>query len=298
MPNKISGIIAPMPTPFVNEEVSLDHLRENVRKYAQTPLAGLFVLGSNGENKSLSEAEKLQVLETVLREKSQHQFIIAGIAAESTYLSIAAARQLAEVGADFISLLPPSYFKKLVGDEVLIRYYLDVADRSPVPVMAYNAPGFNGMTLSNKVVEEIAKHPNIAGMKDTSPGGVFGYLEISRGYDFDVLSGTVNTLLPALRGGATGGVVSLANAFPVACCELYQAVVDRRFEEADRINSRLLRLNWAVSGASGVAGVKYAMGLNGLYGGDPRLPLLPVKEADKERIRAAIAAAGIQLEKA
>lgn len=297
MPNRISGVIAPISTPFVNEEVNLSHLRENVRKYAKTPLAGFFVLGSNGENKSLSEPEKLRVLETVIKEKHPNQMVIAGVASESTYLTISFAQQAADLGANYLSLLPPSYFKKQLTDEALIQYYLEVADKSPIPIMAYNAPGFNGVTLSLKVVEEIAKHPNIAGMKDTSPGQIFNYLEVCDGYDFDVLSGTINTLMPALLLGASGGVVSLANAFPQECYELYQAVQNRLFAEAGQINLRLLRLNRAVSGSSGVAGVKYAMDIAGYYGGEPRRPLLPLKDTDKERIRTAVSAAGITLEK-
>jgi 4-hydroxy-2-oxoglutarate aldolase len=296
MRNKICGVIAPISTPFVNEEVNLSYLRENVHKYAKTPLAGFFVLGSNGENKSLSEQEKLQILRTVVKEKLENQIVIAGIASESTHLTITFAKQAANLGADYVSLLPPSYFRKHLNDESQIQYYLEVAENSPIPVMAYNAPGFNGITLSLDVIKEIAEHPNIVGMKDTSLGQIFNYLEVCNDYDFHVLSGTINTFMPALLLGASGGVVSLANAFPKACFELYQAITDHLFDAASNINSKLLRMNRAISGSFGVAGVKYAMDIAGYYGGDPRRPLLPLKDREKARIRDAVSVAGIILE--
>jgi 4-hydroxy-2-oxoglutarate aldolase len=289
MQHKISGIFAPISTPFFNEEVNLSYLRENIHRYNKTSLAGYFVLGSNGENKSLSDQEKFQILETVINEKLLNHIIIAGIA---TYMAITIATQMADIGADFISLLPPSYFIKQLNDEALIRFYLDISDKSPIPVMAYNAPSYNGVTLSLKVVEKIAKHPNIAGMKDTSPGMIFNYLEICMDDDFDILSGTINTLLPALLLGASGGVVSLANAFPQDCVNLYEAAKNQNLNVAIEINSKLMRLNRGISGSFGVAGVKCAMDNKGFFGGNPRLPLLPLKDEDKGRVGAAIATYG------
>ncbi len=292
MTKQISGILAPTTTPFVNEEVSIQHLRQNIQKYGKTPLAGFFTLGSNGENKSLTEDEKLKTLEAVLKEKSQHQIVMAGAGYESTRQTIAFSKKVAELGADFVSLLTPSYFKKRLTDEAMIGYYTDVAEALSIPVLIYNAPGFTGMTMSPKVIEKISLHPNIAGMKDTSPDGLVRYLEVC-GDEFDVVSGTINTLLTGLALGASGGVVSLANAFPHPCCELYERFRRGDLEAARTLHHKLFRLNQSVSGSFGVAGVKYAMEVAGYYGGPPRRPLLPLNENDKKRIKEAIAKEGL-----
>jgi 4-hydroxy-2-oxoglutarate aldolase len=289
---KLNGIFAPITTPLVRDELSLDHLRENMRKYRQTRLAGFFALGSNGESKSLSEREKLKILEVVLEEKAGHQIVMAGAGYESTQLTIEFGKKVAALGADFVSLVTPSYFKKSLTDDALIRYYTDVADALPIPVLAYNAPGFTGMTLSAKVVEKISQSPNIAGMKDTSPGEMSNYLSVC-GQQFDVLAGTISILYSALVLGASGGVVSLADAFPDACCELYETWLKGDLPGARKLHYTLFRLNKSVSGAYGVAGVKYAMELGGYYGGDPRLPLLPITDEGRKRIRDAAAAAGV-----
>jgi len=292
MGHKISGIFAPVNTPFLDEDVSFDHFRENMRKYSKTPLSGFLVLGSNGENKSLNEDEKLRLLEIALQEKAEHQVVMAGAGFESTRETIAFSKKAAELGADIISLVTPSYFKKSLTDDALVGYYTDVADALAIPVFAYNAPGFTGLTLSPRVIAAISIHPNIGGMKDTSPDGIARYLEVC-GDNFDVLSGTISTLFIGLVLGVSGGVVSLANAYPQACCELYEKWKSGDLDGARELHHKLFVLNQSVSGKFGVAGVKYASEVAGYYGGPPRLPLLPLKDEEEKSIRDAIAKAGL-----
>ena len=148
------------------------------------------------------------------------------------------------------------------------------------------------MTLSAKVIETISCHPNVVGMKDTSKGNMSTYISAA-GEDFDILSGTVSTLFESLLLGAKGGVVSLANAFPAPCCELYEACKAVDLDRALQLHYLLIKLNKSVSGSFGVAGVKYAMELARYHGGDPRLPLLPLPTEGKQSIRNAIIAAGL-----
>jgi 4-hydroxy-2-oxoglutarate aldolase len=292
MAKKLAGIAAPITTPFVDEEVAYDRLRDNVKKYSQTRLDGFFALGSNGESKCLTESEKLKVLEVVLQEKAEHQIVMAGTGYESTKQTIAFSRKAAAMGADFVSIVTPSYFKKRLTDDAMIGYYTDVADALTIPVVAYRAPGFTGMTLSAGVIEKISRHPNVAGMKDTSKGNMSTYLSVA-GDDFQILSGTVSTLFESMLLGAKGGVVSLANAFPAPCCELYAACKDLDLDKARRLHYLLINLNKSVSGSFGVAGVKYAMEIAGYHGGAPRLPLLPITEEGRKSIRKAVEAAGV-----
>lgn len=292
MSKKLSGIAAPITTPFVNGEVAYDRLTSNMQQYGKTALAGFFALGSNGESMFLTEPEKLKVLEVVLQEKADHQIVMAGAGYESTRQTISFSKQVAEMGADFVSILTPSYFKKRLTDEAMIGYYTEVAEAVTVPVVAYNAPGFTGMTLTPKVVEVISRHPNVIGMKDTSKGNMSSYLSVA-GDDFDILSGTVSTLFESMLLGAMGGVVSLANAFPAPCCELYEACQALDLDQARQLHYMLIKLNKSVSGSFGVAGVKYAAEVAGYHGGDPRKPLLPITEAGKDFIMKAIEEAGV-----
>lgn len=292
MTKKISGIFAPVNTPFYNQEVAFEYFRQNMQKYSKTSLSGFLVLGSNGENRSVTEEEKLKLLEIAVQEKSESQVIMAGTGYESTRETIYFSKKAEQLGADLVSILSPSYFKKSLTDDALIGYYTDVAEALTIPVFAYNAPGFTGLTLSPKVIAAISEHPNIKGMKDSSPAGISKYLQVC-GNDFDVLSGSTNTLIIGLMLGASGGVISLANAFPNPCIELYEKWCHGDLEGAKDLHRKLFRLNEAVSGRYGVVGVKYATELGGYYGGDPRLPLLPLQDEVKKTIKEAVLAAGL-----
>lgn len=288
----LSGLFAPVTTPFMDEAITLEQLKNNMRFYSKTALAGYFALGSNGENKSLDETEKMRVLEVIIEEKAEKQQVMAGGGAESTCRTIAFCRELASAGADVVSVLTPSYFKKSMTDEALIGYYTDVAEALTIPVVVYNAPGFTGMEISPRAIEIISQHPNIIGMKDSSPYKYGQYLEVCD-KDFQLLSGAISALFPALTLGARGGVAALANAFPGACCRLFELYKADDLTEARRLHFLLSRLNQAISVRFGVAGLKFALDVAGLYGGLPRRPMLPLKDAERKMIREVIDTSGI-----
>jgi 4-hydroxy-2-oxoglutarate aldolase len=275
MEKKLMGVFAPITTPFDEKgEVAYEMLIDNMKFYAKSGLKGYLALGSNGENKSLTTQEKTKVLDTIIRHKGTNQFVMAGCIFESTKETIEFAKIAEGLGSDFITLLPPSYFKKEMTDSVLLRYFSDVANSIKKPCLVYNAPQFCGGTvLSTGLIKDLAKHPNIIGVKDSSnAANIEGYLFAVRDV-FNVMPGSANFFMNALFMGANGGVISLANVFPDMTCDLYDLIVAKKYEEA------------SVSGTGGVAAVKYAMDLAGLYGGLPRLPLLPLGDDVKKKIQ-------------
>lgn len=280
------GVYAPITTPFnANGEVAYDKLIDNMNFYAKSPLKGYLALGSNGENKSLTTEEKTKVLDTIIKYKGTGQFVMAGCIFESTKETIEFAKICDELGSDYITLLPPSYFKKEMTDTVLLKYFSDVANSVSKPCLVYNAPQFCGGTiLSVNLIKELAKHPNIVGVKDSSnAANIEGYLFAVRDA-FNVIPGSANFFMNGLFMGANGGVISLANIFPDMTCKLYDLVVAKKYEEAFALNEKVIQTNKSVSGTGGVAAVKYAMDLAGLYGGNPRLPLLPLADEIKKKI--------------
>jgi 4-hydroxy-2-oxoglutarate aldolase len=287
MDKKLMGVFAPISTPFNEKgDVAYDKLIGNMKVYAKSSLKGYLALGSNGENKSLTNSEKEKVLDTIIKNKGSEQVVMAGCIFESTRETIEFAKIAEGLGADFITLLPPSYFKKEMTDAVLLRYFSDVADSLKTPCLVYNAPQFCGGTiLSVSLIKELAKHPNIVGVKDSSTASnIEGFLFAVRDV-FNVMPGSANFFMSSLVMGANGGVISLANVFPEITCELYNLTINKKYEEAFKLNEKVLLLNKNVSGTGGVAGVKYAMDLAGLYGGDPRLPLLPLSDDLRKKIK-------------
>ena len=289
----LAGIFAPIGTPFrEDEEIDFPALEENMGVYARSGILGYLALGSNGENKSLTEDEKLAVLRTIVAGRSADQVVIAGATYEAqrdTERFFAAA---AEIGADFGLLLSPSYFRKQMTEEVLFRYFTTAADRSPIPLLVYNAPGFSGITVSPGLVGRLAEHPNIVGMKDSAPSGIESFL-VYEGASFHVLAGSANFLFPAMMAGSIGGTVSLANAFPAIACELYRLGAARDETAGPAFQERCRRLNEAISGTYGVSGVKAATTLAGLRGGFPRRPLLPLTSAQMASLRETLVGEGV-----
>lgn len=294
MDKKLMGVFAPITTPFLeNGEVDYKGLKKNMEFYSNSKIQGYLALGSNGENKSLTNDEKLDVLKIIIENKGKQQVVMAGCIFESTFETIYYAKKMQDLGADYLTLLPPSYFKKQMTDPVLLKYFTDVADAVQTPCLVYNAPQFcGGTTLSVNLVKELAMHPNIFGIKDSSTGNIENFLFAARDL-FNVMAGSANFFMTTIVMGGTGGVISLANAFPEITNDLYQLVYTRQYEKAFILNEKILRLNKTVSGSGGVAAVKYAMDLAGLVGGNPRLPLLPLDEETKKTIKSKLGAEGM-----
>lgn len=291
--DRLSGIYAPIATPFADDEsVDLAALRYNLAFYATSGIKGYLALGSNGENKSLTEDEKLAVLGTIVDNKGPGQIVMAGATYEAQRDTERFLQQAADLGADFGVILPPSYFGSQMTDDVLYRYYSTVADVSPLPILAYNAPKFCGLALSPELIGRLAGHPNIVGLKDSGSSGIERFLEFASD-QFLVMAGSISFLFPAMMAGAVGGTVSLANAFPSIALELYDCGVRRDAEQGPALQERIKRINKAVSGAYGVAGVKAAMTLAGLKGGVPRRPLLPLGPDEVDTLGTMLADEGL-----
>jgi 4-hydroxy-2-oxoglutarate aldolase len=283
---KLSGVFAPIVTPFSSDELALDDLRFNLQKLNETELAGYLALGSNGEFRSLTDKEQIQVLEVFAEEKGD-KVVMVGTGCESTKQTIEKSKLVCEMGFDYVSVLTPCYFAKQINGNVLKNHFERIADSIEIPVLLYNAPGFTGgMRIPVKTVVELSRHPNIVGMKDSSPEGPAKLLAcLNPAEDFHVLSGSANFFYPCLHLGIPGGVVSLANVLPGPCCELYKLFKQGKYDEARMLHFKLSRLNQAVSGKWGVAGVKAAMDIMGFKGGQPRGLLNAVTNEAVEMIK-------------
>ncbi|MHC4104824.1 MAG: dihydrodipicolinate synthase family protein [Planctomycetota bacterium] len=275
---KLTGVISPIATPFLDEEVSYAGLAENIRKYNDTGLKGYMVLGSNGEFQSLTEEESLKIVDTVQKEKTAEKTLIVGAGRESARATIEFMKKIRDKGADFAAVLTPHYFTMAMTDEALINFYNTIADQSDIPVIIYHAPVFSsGVTVTINMISSLSGHLNIAGMKNTSNEAVLPYLKaVPEGAGFNILC-----------------VLSIANYLPDICCELYDLCMSGDKVNASKLNNRVSAFNSKVMGDYGVAGVKTAMNLLGYFGGEPRNPLLPLDAGEVEKLRSYFKEEGI-----
>jgi 4-hydroxy-2-oxoglutarate aldolase len=292
---KLEGIYAPVPTPFEpggSGDIDFGAFRENMLKWAASSLDGLVICGSNGEGPFTSENERAlltSAAKEILSELKSSKKIITGAFQQTTKDTVSCCASASAAGADAVLLLPPHYFKGH-GERAAARFFLDVADASPIPVVLYNMPANTGVDMSAEAMLELAAHPNIIGVKDTSGNMTkFAYLASaadSPGLDFSVFCGSGNYFLPALSLGAAGGTLAVANLYPESCRRLWDAYRNGDTEEAKLLQRRLLLASDAVTARFGIPGLKAAMDRAGLYGGPCRKPLLPLGKDEALRLEA------------
>jgi len=291
----LSGAYSPIPTPFdAAGAVAYDKLAENIDRWSKTSLAGLLVLGSNGEFTYLSDEEKTDVLKTARQAIPKDRVFIAGTGCDSTRATLELTEQAAAIGADLCIVITPSYYPSKMDGQAMQRHYLELAERSPLPMLLYNMPANTGVDLSAETVVELSQHPNVVGIKDSS-GNVVKLGEIIRAAspDFNVLAGSAGFRYPAMVLGAVGGIMALANIAPEQCHRIYQYAQEGRHEDARQLQLKMIPANTAVTARFGIPGLKLALDWLGYYGGPARSPLGSLNKAQQATLRATLTEEGI-----
>lgn len=165
----IEGVFAAVPTPFYpDERIYFRKLEANVARYSRSLLAGMVVLGSTGEAVALNDAESRDVLRTVAESAAPDKVLIAGVGRESVKSTVELAEAAAELRFDAVLVRTPMYYSPQMTTAAVLHHFRSVADRSPLPVLLYHIPKFVPYDFPVEVVAELAQHPNIIGIKDSS----------------------------------------------------------------------------------------------------------------------------------
>src|ERR1700746_3875055 len=165
----LHGIFPPITTPFYPDgNVYFKKLESNVERYSRTPCAGIVVLGSTGEAILLSDQERRDVLKSAREATAPNKVLVAGTGIESATETLRLTEYAAELGYDVAMVRTPHYYKKQMQPPNILAFYRTVADRSPLPVIIYNFPQATGYDLPAELVMELAGHPNLIGIKESS----------------------------------------------------------------------------------------------------------------------------------
>ncbi|KAK8100955.1 L-threo-3-deoxy-hexulosonate aldolase [Apiospora kogelbergensis] len=271
------GIYAPTMTFFDSETEELDIpvIKKHAERLAKDGLAGLVTMGSNGEAAHCTREEKLAVTRATREALDAAGFsstpIILGATEGSVKGTIELSKEGEKAGADYVLLLPPSYFRGLMDEEAIEGYFLAVADGSPLPLVLYNYPGaVAGIDMDSDLLIKLAKHPNIVGTKFTC--GNTG--KLTR------VALATNAKTPGSEGSgymAFGGMCDFT-----LCVKVWNLYAEGKTEEAIKLQKVLSRGDWYLTKAA-IAGTKQAIQSYFGYGGYPRKPL---KRLDQTRISA------------
>src|SRR5580704_17050307 len=164
-----SGIFPPITTPFYPDgAVYYKKLESNMERYSRTPVAGIVIQGSTGEAILLSDAERRDVLKVAIAAAAPHKVMLAATGIESAIETLRLTEHAAELGYDAAMVRTPHYYKKQMHPANLLAFYRTVADRSALPIVIYNFPQATGYDMPAELVIELANHPNIAAIKESS----------------------------------------------------------------------------------------------------------------------------------
>lgn len=202
---ELKGVYTPIATPFENGEIAYGKLEKNLDFWLGSKLTGIVVMGSNGEFVALHEAEKEELTRFCCKYAAGKRRVIVGTGSNCIDETHHLNRLAAECGADAVLVVTPFYYKNGMKDDILERYFTEVADQSPLPVVLYNMPGNTGVNTSVPLLTKLSKHPNIVGVKDTS-GNIAQISETIHTADpsFSVFAGNWAFLLPSLLMGGEG----------------------------------------------------------------------------------------------
>ncbi len=165
----LEGIFAPVTTPFYPGRADLFRkIEANMARYSRSLLAGMVVLGSTGEAAAPNDVETRDVLRASIDATAPEKVLIAGVGRESVRATLELAEFAATLNYDAVLVRPPSYYGAQISPEAILHYFRNIADRSPLPVVLYYIPKFVPTQMSPELIGELAQHPNIIGIKDSS----------------------------------------------------------------------------------------------------------------------------------
>jgi 4-hydroxy-tetrahydrodipicolinate synthase len=286
------GSIVALITPFRNGSVDERALQSLVEWHVEQGTHGLVPVGTTGESPTLTHAEHERVVELVIEAAGGRLPVIAGAGSNSTAEAISLARHARQAGADAILVVTP-YYNKPTQDG-LYAHFKAIHDAAELPLIIYNIPGRSVVDMSVETMAQLARLPNVVGVKDATSDLARPLLTtLACGEDFCQLSGEDITALSFLAHGGVGCISGTANAAQRQCAEMQAAWARGDAKGARAIHQRLTPLHRALFLETSPAPVKYAVSRLGRCAADVRLPLVAPKEATMAKVDDAMVAAGL-----
>lgn len=283
----IKGIIAAVVTPFnEREEVDFSGLKRVLDHLLQGGVHGLFPVGSQGEFYALTEEEKKRIIEAVLDHAGDRAFVMPNTGAITTRESIRLSQMAESMGAHCVSVITPFFISP--SQQELYLHFRSICESVRIPVLAYNNPDrTGGVALSVDTMARLAREvPNFVGVKDSS-GDLTVFSEMIRRCPpgFKAIMGRDTLIFAALMHGAAGAIAATANVAPRLVVEIFEAFSSGDYERAKRAQDALAPLRMAFSLGTFPVVVKEALDLMGIAPGRCRMPVKPLSENARARLK-------------
>ena len=283
MNNPFTGSGVALVTPFhKNGSIDFDALKKLVQLQIDGGTDFLVVQGTTGESPTLSQEEKMQVLQTVIDVNQGKLKIVYGVGGNNT-LAVGETLKKVPAGVDGILSVSPYYNKPI--QKGIIEHYKYIASCTDLPIILYNVPGRTGSNVLPETTIALAEISNIVAMKEAS-GSMGQIMEIIRlrKPDFGVLSGDDAITMPLIAAGADGVISVVANAFPEKFSKMVHASIEGDLDKARKEHYDLLPITKMFFEEGNPGGVKVALAVRGIMEENMRLPLFPVSDGLRARI--------------
>ena len=289
----VQGSIVAMVTPFhADGSVNFDVLTQLLERQIAGGTDAILTLGTTGESAAMTHEEDASVVEHTLKVVNGRVPVIVGSGSNCTATQVEKSRLYASMGADALLLIAPYYNK--ANAEGMYRHFADTADAVDIPCILYNVPGRTGCSIPVGVVERLAKHPNVAGIKEAS-GDMAYAMKIAHciGPDFALYSGNDDITIPLMSIGGSGVISVFANVMPKKCHEIVREYLTGDRTRAVAEHLRHLRLMNDLFLEVNPIPVKTALNLMGLNAGPRRLPLYEMSAEARGKLEATMQEAGL-----
>jgi len=266
-------------TPF-KKDYSLDEeaLRRLVRMQVRSEITGIAPLGVTGENTLMTDDEVKRLVEIVVDEAKGRKDILPDICLAGTQESIERAKMFADLGADYVVAFTP--FMVMPTQSGLINYYNQLADASPVPVILHSSKERTGVELAPETTAALAKHPNIAAIKEGKKelDHLAKIIYLTRNDDFLVFTGKDTTAFPTAAFGGAGSFTVSGNVIPDVMGKMINYALGGNKAEANRLHTEYYPLFEAMRFESNPMATKKALEMMGIINGTLRPPLTELSE--------------------
>ena len=281
-------------TPFTEDGVNFEEFRKMIEFQISEGVDSIVVCGTTGESSTMSTEEKKETIKFAIDVANKRVPIIAGTGGNCTKSAIEMSKYAESVGADAVLVVTPYYNKTTQAG--LIAHYKAIAESISIPVILYNVPSRTGLNIAPATYLELSKVENIVATKEAS-GNISQIAEIANlcGDNLAIYSGNDDQVLPILSLGGLGVISVLSNIIPKDVHNMVKYFLDGNVKEATKLQIDTLKLTSALFSEVNPIPVKAACNMIGFNAGIPRLPLLEMTDAGKEKLKNEMINFGLEL---
>ena len=276
------GVGTAMVTPFKEGKVNFEEFGKLLEDQIKAKVSAVIVCGTIGESATMSEEEKKDLIKYAVDKSSNKIKVIAGTGSNNTMNAIKMSKYAEEVGVDGLLVVTPYYNK--TTQEGLYAHYKAIADSVELPIILYNVPSRTGVNITPETCLRLSKIENIVGIKEAS-GNISQVNKIAHlCEDFAIYSGNDDMIIPILSIGGKGVISVLSNVMPKYTKDMIDEYFYGDNVKAGKMQTNIMDMVDALFCEVNPTPVKYILNEMGYDYGDPRLPLVPLSDKNKEKV--------------